>query len=135
MPAPAPFLGTGWGFPPTFLPGSHTVRLVSDVEDIRESLGILLTTSLGERLMHPTYGCDLRRYLFEPVDTTLATRIRDLVETAILYHEPRIRPECVTLEDRTTEGLLLIHVEYVIRSTNSRHNFVFPFYKAEAWRP
>ena len=51
--------------------------------------------------------------------------IRDLVGNAILYHEPRIRLTDLTLITRAEEGTLLIELEYVIRTTNSRQNFVF----------
>lgn len=127
-----PFLGTGWSFPPTFLPGLYGVSLVTGEDDIRQSLHILLTTTVGERLMHPDYGCDLRPYLFEPVNTTLLAYIRDLVKSAILMHEPRIKLDSVTIEDRTIEGQMIIHVDYIIRTTNTRHNFVYPFYRTEA---
>ncbi len=29
------------------------------------------------------------------------------------------------------EGEILIEIEYVVRATNSRYNFVFPYYKNE----
>ena len=125
------FLGTGWAFPPAFNRGPQSVVMVSDEEDIRQSLEILLTTSIGERFLRPNYGCDLRRYLFEPLDEGLVAYIRDLVNNAILYHEPRIRLIDLTLKTQANEGTLLIELEYVIRSTNSRKNFVFPFYKDE----
>jgi phage baseplate assembly protein W len=125
------FLGTGWAFPPAFTRGPQSVVMVSDEEDIRQSLEILLTTSVGERFLRPAYGCDLRRYLFEPLDAGLVAYIRDLVNNAILYHEPRIRLTDLTLTTRADEGTLLIELEYVIRATNSRQNFVFPFYKDE----
>lgn len=125
------FLGTGWAFPPAFTRGPQSVVMVSDNEDIHQSLEILLTTSIGERFLRPTYGCDLRRYLFEPLDEGLVAYIRDLVNNAILYHEPRIRLTNLTLTTQANEGMLLIELEYVIRSTNSRQNFVFPFYKDE----
>jgi phage baseplate assembly protein W len=125
------FLGTGWAFPPSFTRGPQSVVMVSDEEDIRQSLEILLTTSVGERFLRPAYGCDLRRYLFEPLDAGLVAYIRDLVNNAILYHEPRIRLTDLTLTTRADEGTLLIELEYVIRATNSRQNFVFPFYKDE----
>ena len=125
------FLGTGWAFPPAFTRGPQSVVMVSDNEDIHQSLEILLTTSIGERFLRPTYGCDLRRYLFEPLDEGLVAYIRDLVNNAILYHEPRIRLTNLTLTSRANEGTLLIELEYVIRSTNSRQNFVFPFYQDE----
>lgn len=125
------FLGTGWAFPPTFSRGPQTVAMVSDEEDIRQSLEILLTTGIGERFLRPAYGCDLRRYLFEPLDEGLVAYIRDLVNNAILYHEPRVRLTDLKLTTKADQGMLLIEVSYVIRSTNSRQNFVFPFYKDE----
>jgi phage baseplate assembly protein W len=125
------FLGTGWAFPPSFSKGPQSVVMASDGDDIRQSLEILLTTSVGERFLQPEYGCDLRRYLFEPLDEGLVAYIRDLVGNAILYHEPRIHLTNLTLTPDSDEGMLLIELEYVIRSTNSRQNFVFPFYKDE----
>ena len=53
------FLGTGWKFPPEFNNQTGTVEMVSDYTDIKESLDILLSTSLGERVMQPDYGCNL----------------------------------------------------------------------------
>jgi phage baseplate assembly protein W len=126
------FLGRGWGFPPTFDQVSGTVALLQDEEDIRSSLHILLTTMVGERLMQPRYGCNLDELLFESLDTTLRTQLIDKIETAILYFEARIDVERVTLDtSREWEGVVFIQVDYIIRSTNSRFNFVFPFYKNE----
>ena len=126
------FLGRGWSFPPTFISSAHTVSMTEAEEDIHRSLDILLSTSLGERVMLPAYGCNLRDLLFEPIDTGLQTLLFDRVRTAILYYEPRIEAEDILLQtDRVTEGILLIEVIYRIRATNSRFNYVFPFYKNE----
>ncbi len=125
------FLGTGWAFPPAFSKGPQSVVMVNDEEDIRQSLEILLTTSIGERFLRPEYGCDLRRYLFEALDEGLVAYIRDLVGNAILYHEPRIKLTDLALTPQSDEGMLLIELTYIIRTTNSRQNFVFPFYKDE----
>lgn len=128
------FLGTGWKFPPTFDKAAKRVRLVSAEEDICESLQILLSTSLGERVMQPTYGCNLQELLFEPLSPTVASNIKELVRTAILYHEPRIRLNHLALEQVPTEamsGLINIIVDYTIISTNSRFSFVYPFYLQE----
>lgn len=128
------FLGTGWKFPPTFDKAAKRVRLVSAEEDICESLQILLSTSLGERVMQPTYGCNLDELLFEPLSPTVASNIKELVRTAILYHEPRIRLNHLELEQTSTEamsGLIKIIVDYTIISTNSRFSFVYPFYLQE----
>jgi phage baseplate assembly protein W len=125
------FLGTGWAFPPTFAKTSGTVKMVSAEDDINSSLEILLSTGLGERLMQPTYGCDLKRLLFEPLDTGLKAYIKDLIKTATLYHEARIRLDDISLHARPEKGVLEITLQYTISATNSRYNFVYPFYLKE----
>ena len=126
------FLGTGWGFPPNFVKGLNSVELISDEEDIRSSLEILLSTRIGERIMQPTYGCELTKLLFEPIDIALTAYIKDLINDAILYHEPRIVLNDVILDiSDSEEGIVEITLDYTITSTNSRYNYVYPFYLNE----
>lgn len=126
------YLGTGWSFPPTFDREARRTRLVSAEEDINQSLQILLSTSLGERVMQPSYGCDLSDLLFEALTPTVASGIKERVRTAILYHEPRIRVNRLDLSlDDQLQGVVLIEVDYIVISTNSRFNSVYPFYIQE----
>jgi phage baseplate assembly protein W len=91
-----------------------------------------LSTRPGERVLRPDYGCNLDELIFEPLTTTFKTYIKDLIATAILYHEPRIEVNRIELDDTgELEGRVIISIDYTIRSTNSRFNFVFPFYKEE----
>jgi len=133
------FLGTGWVFPPAFDNESGTVNMVSNEEDIRESLNILLSTSLGERVMQPKYGCNLTDYLFEPLSSSMIGFIKDRVENAILFYEPRIIAEKIEVTDDGSfdliEGKFIISVEYTIPGTNSRFNYVYDYYKNEALKP
>jgi phage baseplate assembly protein W len=56
----------------------------------------------------------------------------DVIKTAVLYHEPRISVESVRLDETdVAEGVVLVELVYVINATNSRTNFVFPFYVIE----
>jgi uncharacterized protein len=124
------FLGRGWSFPPTFT--KQGVVMTSGVEDIERSLDILLTTRLRERILTPDYGSDLQEYVFEPIDTTLRTRLRELVKSAILYYEARIKlVDVIVTEPAESPGTLLIEVQFSIKATNSRHNYVYPYYKKE----
>ncbi len=126
------FLGRGWGFPPEFSKDSKSVKLIEDEEDIKSSLEILLSTRLGERIMVPDYGCNLDELLFKPLNLTLKTYVVDLIKKAILYHEPRINVNKIAIDPvNELNGELLIKLDYTIRSTNSRKNMVFPFYKTE----
>lgn len=126
------FLGTGWSFPPTFRRSAKGVVMTSGQEDIDRSLEILLSTALGERVMLPDYGSNMEEMLFEPIDTGLQTLIFDRIKTAILYYEPRIEVEDLVLDtDRAAEGMLIITIAYRVRATNSRFNYVYPFYLTE----
>ena len=126
------FLGEGWSFPPHFDKKTGELVTTAGVVDINKSLEILLSTRLGERIMLPNYGCNLEELLFQPLDVTLKTYIIELIKTAILYNEPRIDTQTISL-DTTNElsGEILINIEYVVLITNSRANMVFPFYKTE----
>ncbi len=133
------FLGTGWAFPPEFDIEAGTVEMVSDYKDIEQSLNILLSTSLGERVMQPDYGCNLTDYMFESLSSTLIGIIKQKVENAILYYEPRIVAENVDVTAADSfdliEGKFTITVEYSIPQTNSRFNYVYDYYLNEASRP
>jgi phage baseplate assembly protein W len=127
-----PFLGRGWSFPPTFTPAIPGLEMLEQEADIASSLEILLSTRPGERVMVPDYGCNLQELIFENLDTTMKTLMADKIRSAILYFEPRIDLENVALNTaRELEGVVLIELTYRIRTTNSRFNFVFPFYRLE----
>jgi len=126
------FLGKGWGFPPEFEKSVASVRMTEAEEDIEKSLRILLSTRPGERILVPDYGCNLEELLFKPLNLTLKTYVIDLIKTAILYHEPRIDVEKITIDESTdNDGILLITIDYRVRITNSRKNMVYPFFKSE----
>lgn len=133
---PRAFLGTGWSFPPRFRARGREVELVSGVEDIHESLQILLATAPLERVMQESYGCDLKAVQFEEIDQDLVNRVTALISDAILYHEPRIRLERLDVdESESLQGVLMLRLDYTIQSTNTRYNMVYPFYLNEATTP
>jgi uncharacterized protein len=126
------FFGKGWSFPPTFSSNDAVVIVVSDLEDIGQSLNILLSTSLGERIKREEYGSGLGDFVFEPTSNSGLTIMRSMVEKAILIYESRIRLNNLKLETDVNEGIVNILIDFTIRTTNSRHNFVYPFYIKEA---
>jgi phage baseplate assembly protein W len=127
------FLGQGWAFPPRFDTETKVLALVREQEDISQSLYILLHTEPGERVMNPEYGCALRQFLFAGMNLSERTHLEAVVKRAILRFEPRVTAQVVrTNIDRINDGVLLLEIDYTVRSLNSRHNVVFPFYRREA---
>jgi len=132
MLADSSFLGTGWSFPPAFRRGGADVEMAAGSEDIHQSLQILLSTRLGERVLQPEFGCDLTDILFEEIDQGLVNTLTSLISDAILVFEPRISLDNLDVSESSDEpGLLLIQIEYTVSSTNSRFNMVYPFYLNE----
>jgi uncharacterized protein len=129
MDANRAFLGRGWSFPPQFDRAAKGVLMLEEEADIQSSLEILLSTRLGERIMQPTYGCNLDDMVFEAMNLTMLTYMKDIIQNAILYHEPRIELEKLEIDtSNQNEGMLRIVLHYKVRTTNSRYNYVYPYY-------
>ena len=126
-----PFIGSGWRFPPAFDKPSASVLMSSGIRDIEESLRIIFTTTLGERIMRPGFGCSLEDQVFEVMNTSRIAWLENLVRNAIIHHESRIDADQVTVAPDHNQGVLLIGVAYRVRGANSRFNFVYPYYLGE----
>lgn len=129
------FLGRGWSFPPRF--DSHQrVVMVEHEEDIDESLRILFRTRVGERVMQHAYGTRLHQMVFEEITEQTFTEITDIIKKAVMFFEPRIELEQLDVrpsgDDLARLDLLL---RYRIRTTNTRHNMVYPLYLDQASHP
>lgn len=128
------FLGRGWSFPPTFSKnsGNPGVVMVHGETDVKQSLEILMSTSLGERVMLPEYGCNLQTYLFESISNSKMYFLKELIKDAIINFEPRIELNNINIDSSDfQEGIIRIKLDYTIRTTNTRFNLVFPYYKVE----
>jgi phage baseplate assembly protein W len=125
------FLGTGWAFPPTFNKFSHSVKLVSEIDDIKESILIILDTIPGERIMQPEFGSNLKRLVFEKNDESLKGLIHEAIDKALLNFEPRINfisTEIIEHEEDFLNGFVKLVITFSVIITNTRYNIVYPFY-------
>jgi len=130
------FLGRGWAMPVALDPRTGLVASVAYEEDIRQSILIILETAPGERVMRPNFGCGIHELVFAPMDSTTLQRVRSTVEEALRRCEARIEVLGVNVDDAaTSEGKLLVELEYRVRKTNQLGNLVFPFYFREGGRP
>lgn len=125
------FLGQGWSFPPTFVKGINSLELVKAEEDIKQSLAILLSTSLGERVMRADFGADMNQQIFEPMDAAFKPFITDVIKTAIILYEPRVDLDSVDVFIDQPGGRAVLTVNFTIISNNTRSNIVYPYYLTE----
>ncbi|ERR1700744_857672 len=126
------FLGTGWSFPPTFHRDSVTLDMLVNEADVRSSIEIIVSTITGERVMLPTFGCNLQPHVFDAMNPPNVAMIQKIVNDALVYNEPRIIVNSVTGTPDENGGVLNLDIQYTIITTNTRYNYVYPFYFNEA---
>ncbi len=122
------FIGRGWTFP-VRISGSGGIRLTTLSEELDASIGMVISTAPGERVMRPDFGCRIWDQLFEPVNTDTMAAMEQAVIEAIQMWEPRVTVSTVTAEpDPEIAERVNVSIEYVVRQTNDRRNLVYPFY-------
>jgi phage baseplate assembly protein W len=128
---PREFLGTGWKFP-VRVNARGGLSWSSGEQDVQEAIWIVLSTARGERQMLPDFGCGIHDYVFAPNNEATRGSIALQVREALTEWEPRIELQDVRVDaSPDAPELMLIRVDYKIRSTNTPHNLVYPFYISE----
>jgi phage baseplate assembly protein W len=113
-------------------PAGGSLAFARFEEDVEQAIQIVLLTSRGERVMVPEFGAGLRDFVFEPNSEATRGRIEEAVRKGLVDWEPRIRLERVEVTaGDDAPNLVLIHVDYVVRATNTFYNRVYPFYLLE----
>jgi len=129
------FLGTGWNY--GFTPSAEGVGLdtgsqiaeASGEASVRQSIWLILSTAIGERVGRPDFGCSIHDLVFAPASAgTIGDAIRAVTE-ALKAWEPRIEVLDVDASPGDdAPNVLIVEIHYRIRATNSRYNMVYPFY-------
>lgn len=126
------FMGQGLKFPLQIDPKTGKFAMVSAEEDIAESIGIILHTVQGERVMRPEFGTNVMDYTFSAASESERQSLAFELREQLSYQEPRI--DDINVRCRETdelEGAIVVELDYRVRSTNNRYNHVYPFYQTE----
>jgi uncharacterized protein len=112
--------GTGLSFPPRVGPDGSMVWSSGEI-NVRECICTILRTSPGERVEMPTFGCGLRRFLFEPNTVATLRLIQQEVIQSLARWEPRIAINDVTAAlDPASQDAVNITVTYTLIATSSQ---------------
>lgn len=120
-------LGKGWDFPVSAAARGRLL-LMEGFTKVAQSIWIILDTEPGERIMRPTFGAGLRRFLMQPNTSATRALIARDVELALATFEPRIQVTEVRVDPGEDPALVLIHIAYVHVRDQRPGNLVFPFY-------
>lgn len=101
-------------------------------QKVAESIRLILTTGLGERVMRSGFGSEVRAILFEPATPATADRLRGAIEKALARWEARIDLLRVDVAiDPQEPTRFVASLTYRLRENNALLNQVFPFYLDE----
>tara|TARA_R100001015_G_C4575723_1_gene133058 strand:- start:289 stop:669 length:381 start_codon:yes stop_codon:yes gene_type:complete len=70
-------------------PISGDISVRNDEQAIIGSIRNIVNTMTGEKKFQPDFGGNIRRLLFEPIDSITTLKIEDGLKRAILEFEPR----------------------------------------------
>jgi uncharacterized protein len=123
------FVGAGLVFP-VGVDARGRFALARSGNDIDQAIRIILLTPPGQRVMRPTFGCQIHDLVFAPNDATTAGLAEYYVREALTMWEPRIQLLTVSAApDPEHPERLLITISYLIKATHDRRSLVFPFYR------
>lgn len=121
-------IGQGWAFPPR-INAQGGLAITDERSELSQSIRIILSTPLGQRVMRPTFGSRLQDLVFAPNNSQTMAQARRFVEEALGMWEPRIQVSQVDVHaDPLDPSCLVISIEYEVKATHDRRSLVYPFY-------
>lgn len=124
------FLGTGWHHP--VLPRDGRLGWASGTDKIRQSIWLLLSTSKGERVMVPDFGCGIHDLVFSANSAGLRGLVAAEVRDALTRWEPRVDVLDVRVETaEDARNRVIISLACRVRENNAALNLVYPFFLDE----
>ena len=96
--------------------GLSDLGVLTNEQAVMESVYNILLTQPGERVMNPTFGCDLNQYLFSMIDDVTARNIVRDVYDAIITFEPRILDLEVIVTPKPDANTFIIDIYLTINT-------------------
>jgi phage baseplate assembly protein W len=121
------FYGQGINYP-LALNVTAGILEASGLPIIQQSILLILGTQFGERVMRPTFGCNLKRLVFAPNNQQTAALARQYVLDGLQQWEPRISVQSVTVTNQVENPMLLIQILYTVKPSLDPQAMIYPFY-------
>ena len=123
-------IGQGWKFP--IKVNAHGgLDWSSGPDRIQQAIWLVLSTSLGERIMRPDFGAGAQDFVFQSNSSVVRSTLANTVKKALVKWEPRIDVQSIRVDQGTEDSQVLISIDYKIRTTNELFNLVYPLYLQE----
>jgi len=88
-------------------------------DQVKSNLLNLLLTDVGERVMNPTFGCNLKRFLFEGItEDNIELLTNNLLESIYLFI-PEITVTNIQVVPNTDYNTIALYVDYILNISNA----------------
>lgn len=103
---------------------------VYNLKSIENSLDNLFSYEPGQRILNQRYGCNLRKYLYEPMTRNLTSAIGMDINNSIKRWEPRIQLKNVDIIPYEDEHKFVVHIIYTCAAIEQNTEFDY-YYTAQ----
>lgn len=96
----------------------NDVAAIYDIEAVKNAVATAFLTAPGDKILNPTYGVDLRRYIFEPIDDFTTFFIKDDILAKLPQSEPRVEVVGVVVRADADNNTYTIDLQINVPSLN-----------------
>ena len=94
------------------------VQGLYDLDSIKNGIVNIFNTAPGQKILSPRFGIDLKKYLFEPINSFGALRLKRDIQDKLPKQEPRLQLQRVTVEQDPDNQQYKIFLTIDVRSLN-----------------
>ena len=84
-------------------------------DQIKSNLVNLLLTDAGERVMNPTFGCDLKRFIFEGITESNINNLKESLANNIAVFVPEVSVTDIIIVPNTDFNAIDLTINYILR--------------------
>lgn len=99
--------------------GKKDIALLTNEQAVLESIKNIILTEPGERVMYPTFGCGISKYLFEQLDVVSMFSMQSTITNSIRRFEARIDKLEVTVIESINNNSVEVNVYFTIKTSNN----------------
>jgi phage baseplate assembly protein W len=96
-------------------------------DQIKSNLVNLLLTSVGERVMNPNFGCELKRFVFEGISENNISDLKISINNSISLYIPEITVSSIDVISNKDNNLIDVTVSYTLNISNNADQVTVQF--------
>lgn len=95
-------------------PNTGQIGRKTNVDAVKLALRNLILTNKYERLRNPQFGGNIRRYLFEPIETKIEDEIKQHIEFMIDNFERRVKTISVDVNASEEDQAVYVTIKFYV---------------------